>query len=79
MLDVVTKLGYIVVFVGCLVAEHYGLIPAGSEIIAVGLWAGEGIAAAKSASSSSNQPVVPTLAPASTNVVNSQPTTSSKG
>lgn len=44
--DVLLKLAYVVIYLGCLVGQHYGLLPAGCEIIAVGIFAGEGIATA---------------------------------
>lgn len=44
--DVLLKLAYVVIYLGCLVGQHYGLLPTGCEIIAVGIFAGEGIATA---------------------------------
>lgn len=43
MTDVLIRIGCTIIYIGCLVAEHYGLIPVGSELIAVGIWAGEAL------------------------------------
>lgn len=57
MTDVLIRIGCTVIYIGCLVAEHYGLIPVGSELIAVGIWAGEALSALRQPQSSTSTPV----------------------
>lgn len=59
MTDVLIRIGCTVIYIGCLVAEHYGLIPVGSELIAVGIWAGEALSALRQPQSSSTSTPVP--------------------
>lgn len=56
------KLAYVLIYIGCLIGQHYGILPTGSEIVAVGLFAGEGIASAlASRTPNSNQQNIASL------------------
>ena len=67
MTDVLIRIGCTVIYIGCLVAEHYGLIPVGSELIAVGIWAGEALSALRQPQSSTSTlvPSAPSVLPLS--------------
>lgn len=39
----ITDIVYVVAYIGCLVGQHFGWLPAGSENVVIGIIAGHGV------------------------------------